>query len=183
MRRVVLIVVLSIAAFAGAGGAQTKRPIELADYYRLETVSDPQISPDGTRVAFVRNVIIEATNTRQSEIWIAKTDGSSPPTRLSAPSFSASAPRWSPTALSWPSLLDEGSPARPRLVDLVSENGPAVRRGVSDSRVLMAPRLSVRTTSGLRSPSSGRTNQRAQAIPYGSNATSMIASRAESSTG
>jgi dipeptidyl aminopeptidase/acylaminoacyl peptidase len=96
MRRVVLIVVLSIAAFAGAGGAQTKRPIELADYYRLETVSDPQISPDGTRVAFVRNVIIEATNTRQSEIWIAKTDGSSPPTRLSAPSFSASAPRWSP---------------------------------------------------------------------------------------
>ncbi len=61
MRRVVLTVVLSIAAFAGAGGAQTKRAIELADYYRLETVSDPQISPDGTQVAMVRTVVIEAT--------------------------------------------------------------------------------------------------------------------------
>ena len=68
MRRVVLTVVLSITAFAGVGGAQAKRAIELADYYRLEAVSDPQISPDGTQVAFVRSVIIEATNTRQSEI-------------------------------------------------------------------------------------------------------------------
>ncbi len=96
MRRVVLTAVLSIAAFAGAGGAQTKRPIELADYYRLETVSDPQISPDGTQVAMVRTVVVEADNARRSEVWLVPTDLSSRPVRLTSPSYSASAPRWSP---------------------------------------------------------------------------------------
>jgi dipeptidyl aminopeptidase/acylaminoacyl peptidase len=76
--------------------AQQKRGLELADYYRVESVSDPQISPDGRHVAFVRSVVVEADNARHSEIWLAPTDGSSPATRLTSPAFSASAPRWSP---------------------------------------------------------------------------------------
>ena len=56
-----------------------KRALELADYYRLEAVSDPQISPDGRQVAFVRSVIVESDNTRQSEVWLVPTDGSAPP--------------------------------------------------------------------------------------------------------
>ena len=96
MRQLASIVALSVIAFAGAIGAQAKRGIELADYYRLETASDPQISPDGTQVALVRNVIVEADNARRSEIWLVPTDLSSRPVRLTSPSSSASGPRWSP---------------------------------------------------------------------------------------
>ena len=83
-------------AIGTPAAAQEKRLLALADYYRLEAVSDPQISPDGRQVAFVRSVIIESDNTRQTEVWLAPTDGSAPATRLTTPAFSASAPRWSP---------------------------------------------------------------------------------------
>jgi len=72
------------------------RPIELADYYRIETAATPAISPDGHWVVFVRNTTVEAENRRHSELWIAPSDGGSPATRLTSPMFNATAPRWSP---------------------------------------------------------------------------------------
>src|SRR5579859_4942760 len=72
------------------------RPIELADYYRIETAATPAISPDGRWVVFVRNTTVEAENRRHSELWIAPSDGGSPATRLTSPMFNATAPRWSP---------------------------------------------------------------------------------------
>jgi dipeptidyl aminopeptidase/acylaminoacyl peptidase len=72
------------------------RPVELADYYRIETAAAPAISPDGRWVVFVRNTTIEAENRRHSELWIAPADGSAAATRLTTPTFNASAPRWSP---------------------------------------------------------------------------------------
>jgi dipeptidyl aminopeptidase/acylaminoacyl peptidase len=71
------------------------RPIELKDYYRIEAVSAPALSPDGRRVAFVRTRIDEAANKRISSIWLAPADGSSAPVLLSEASVSATAPRWS----------------------------------------------------------------------------------------
>ncbi len=72
------------------------RPVQLADYYRIETASTPAISPDGRWVVFVRNTTIEAENRRHTELWIAPSDASAAATRLTAPQFNASAPRWSP---------------------------------------------------------------------------------------
>ncbi len=97
MRQVAALVLVTGAVLGGAStSAQEKRPLSLADYYRLVAVSDPQISPDGRQVAFVRGVVIEADNLRHTEIWMAPADGSAPPTRLTSAAFSASAPRWSP---------------------------------------------------------------------------------------
>ncbi|MEW5918015.1 MAG: S9 family peptidase [Gemmatimonadota bacterium] len=77
--------------------AQTaKRPLSLDDYYLIEQVGSPAISPDGRWVAFVRTTIIEQENRRHSEIWLVAADGSQPPRRLTQPGFSASDPRWSP---------------------------------------------------------------------------------------
>ncbi|HTP32114.1 MAG TPA: S9 family peptidase [Candidatus Acidoferrales bacterium] len=72
------------------------RPIELADYYRVETAATTAISPDGRWVVFVRNTIAESDNGHHSELWISPSDGSAPATRLTTPAFNASAPRWSP---------------------------------------------------------------------------------------
>lgn len=79
-----------------AGAGMTPRSLELQDYYRIETASAPAISPDGKRVAFVRTYLVESENRRQSEIWLAPTDGTSPAIRITNPAFTASDPRWSP---------------------------------------------------------------------------------------
>jgi dipeptidyl aminopeptidase/acylaminoacyl peptidase len=72
------------------------RPVQLPDYYRVETAGTPAISPDGRWVVFVRNTTVEAENQHHSELWISPADGSVPATRLTTPAFSASAPKWSP---------------------------------------------------------------------------------------
>ena len=78
------------------GATSTPRALDLQDYYRVETATSPAISPDGKRVAFVRTYLIESENRRQSEIWVAPTDGSSPAMRITNPAFGATDPRWSP---------------------------------------------------------------------------------------
>lgn len=79
-----------------AQSTQTAHMPTLADYYRLESVGSPAISPDGDRVAFVRTQILEEENRRHSEIWLVSTAGDAPPVRLSSTAFSASNPGWSP---------------------------------------------------------------------------------------
>lgn len=81
---------------AGEGALAAPRALELQDYYRIETAGGPAIAPDGKRVAFVRSYLVENENRRQSEIWLAPSDGSSAAMRITNPSFSASEPRWSP---------------------------------------------------------------------------------------
>ena len=75
---------------------QSHRALDLKDYYRLESIGSPAISPDGKLVAFVRTYIIETDNRRNSEIWLAPSDGSSTAKRMTDPSVSSSNPRWSP---------------------------------------------------------------------------------------
>lgn len=66
------------------------RPVELADYYRLPTVSSPAIRPGSDVVAYVLTRIVEAENRRHSEICL------SPGGCLAQVKGSASDPRWSP---------------------------------------------------------------------------------------
>jgi len=92
MKKLVLLVAFSsLAVRSGAG-----RPLQLEDYYRVETASSPMISPDGRWVVFVRTRIVEAENRRHTELWISPSDGSRPASRLTSEGSNASAPRWSP---------------------------------------------------------------------------------------
>jgi len=83
--------------FALAGIALSQpRPLELKDYYKIESLAGPVLSPDGTRVAYVRTRINEAENKRRGEVWLAAADGSGQPMLVSDPAVGASNPRWSP---------------------------------------------------------------------------------------
>lgn len=84
------------ASSALAQISQDVRSPTLSDYYRMETVGSPAISPSGDRVAFVRTRIMEDKNRRHSEVWLVSTDGQPVPVRLTTPAFGASSPRWSP---------------------------------------------------------------------------------------
>ena len=85
-----------LIAFALLGTALAQRqPLQLKDYYQIESVSEPTLSPDARQVAFTHTRISEADNKRLSEIWLAPADGSTPPRRISDPAASATNPRWS----------------------------------------------------------------------------------------
>ena len=91
--RVALLVVTACALAAPA--AAQRRAITETDLLKFVWVADPQISPDGTHVAFVRVDVNEKADTYDTAIWIVKADGSEPPRRLTG-STRDSAPRWSP---------------------------------------------------------------------------------------
>ncbi len=58
-------------------------------------LSDPQLSPDGSRVAYVRRIADWDEGSRRYEIWMAHTDGGGDGP-WSTESSNASRPRWSP---------------------------------------------------------------------------------------
>ena len=74
----------------------TRRRLALSDLASIQGVSDPQISPDGRRVAFVVEAIEIETNQIRERIWLADVDGSSAPRPLTDGEDRESEPRWSP---------------------------------------------------------------------------------------
>src|SRR5881397_3433819 len=66
-----------------------QRAWQSTDYYRLNVVSNPALSPDGRRVAFVLTTVVEDKDRRHNEIWMAPADGSAPAFRYTSPSTEA----------------------------------------------------------------------------------------------
>lgn len=67
------------------------RPFGEADVERVRAVGDARLSPDGTRVAWVRGTTSVATNTTQSDIVVTTVANGA-----DVASFAGSSPRWSP---------------------------------------------------------------------------------------
>lgn len=66
------------------------------DVFELEIATDPQISPDGERVAYIRQSMDIMSDRSRSNIWVVSSDGARHRPLLSgADNFSS--PRWSPS--------------------------------------------------------------------------------------
>ena len=87
---------LALTLAAAPLAAQTPRPWRATDYYKLATVGTPALSPDGRYVAYMVTTVVEDKDRRHNEIWLARTDGSGKPFRLTSPTTEASGPVWSP---------------------------------------------------------------------------------------
>ncbi len=97
--------VLAITAFAtvqvalpvarAQAEAQGKRPLAPADIFALEYAGEPQISPDGQWVAYVRRWSDISTDRRHSNLWLVRADGSQH-RPLTGGAFTEQSPRWSP---------------------------------------------------------------------------------------
>src|ERR1700736_6371685 len=72
-----------------------KRNITEKDLWDFVWIGDPQISPDGTRVAFVRVTVNEKKEGYNTSIWSVPTAGSEEPHQLTKGDHD-STPRWSP---------------------------------------------------------------------------------------
>ncbi|HEV3062622.1 MAG TPA: S9 family peptidase [Vicinamibacterales bacterium] len=87
--------VLALSALSIAPRAQTRRFITEKDLLKFTWIADPQISPDGSQVAFVRVTVNEKENRYETSIFTVPAKGGEAPRRLTSGSRDVS-PRWSP---------------------------------------------------------------------------------------
>src|SRR4051812_41671666 len=83
-------IILGVSALA-----QIKRPLHQEDIYRLKTLGDPNISPDGEWIAFTMSSIDSAKDKRNTDIWMVSRDGRQQVQLTNSPDGENS-PRWSP---------------------------------------------------------------------------------------
>jgi Tol biopolymer transport system component len=88
----VLAVVAGLALTTNEATADTFKNV---DVFELEIAADPQISPDGSQVAYARRSNDIMTDQTRSNIWVVGTDGRGHRPLLSG-TDSYSSPRWSP---------------------------------------------------------------------------------------
>lgn len=87
-----LFMVFHIVAYAQTS---TKRLLVPSDIYRLQNLSDPQISPEGNWVAYTLTSVDTVKNKRISDIWMVSWDGKET-IQLTHTPDGESKPRWSP---------------------------------------------------------------------------------------
>ena len=105
--------ILTGIAFAGNSDVFT-----LGEFFELEYASDPQISPEGKRVVYVRNFADIMTDQRYSNLWIINRDGSNH-RPLTTGHRNDRSPRWSPdgTKLIYVSNMEGSSEVYMRWMD------------------------------------------------------------------
>lgn len=95
MRRVSgFLLSLSLFVFAFTALAQAKRPLTFDDMMAMQRVADAQIAPDGSRVAYVVNVINKDANRGQRSIWLVPSNGGAA-RQFIASDKNDDTPRWS----------------------------------------------------------------------------------------
>src|SRR5579859_2317472 len=93
-RRVLVIALCCAAAIAALAQAQ-KRSITEKDIFQFNWIGDPQISPYGERVAFVKVTVDDKKTGYDTAIWSVSTRGDEQPHRMTDGKHD-SGPRWSP---------------------------------------------------------------------------------------
>ncbi len=73
----------------------SQKPFVPSDVYKIKSISDPQVSPEGKWVAFVLSTPDSAKDKSISNIWMINWDGSES-VKLTASQDGESRPRWSP---------------------------------------------------------------------------------------
>lgn len=133
-RRAALLLVVTLLS---AGGLEAQRPVETQDLNRVQSVSDPQLSPDGDWVAYTVRGADTTRDKRQSDIWMTSWDGGRQ-VRLTWTPESEHAPRWSPDGGQLAFLSSRGDPRDADQLWLIDRAGGEARRitelpgGVSD---------------------------------------------------
>ncbi|MBI1874177.1 MAG: PD40 domain-containing protein, partial [Acidobacteria bacterium] len=107
--------------------AAGKRFITERDLLKFTWIADPQISPDGSTVAFVCVTINEKENRYETSLYVVPTSGSEAPRRLTS-GIRDTSPRWSPDGkrLAFVRSIDkDGKPQAGQIYLLPTDGGEA----------------------------------------------------------
>ncbi len=94
MKKAFVHVFVVLLVFSFAASAQ-RRNITEKDIFDFAWVGDPQISPDGSSVVFVKVTVNSARTNYDTSLWTVSTSGAEEPRRLTSGTRDSS-PRWSP---------------------------------------------------------------------------------------
>ncbi len=95
--RAVIFLLLSLSAIQvyAADAGQERRKLAPDDFYRVQDVSDPQVSPDGLWVAYVVTTNEREADEARSAVWMVSWDGRQR-LALTAAGDGTGKPKWSP---------------------------------------------------------------------------------------
>jgi len=97
LKRIVPVFCLALYAAAAwcADASPARRALSPEDFYRIQDLSDPQVSPDGAWVAYVVTANDREADEARSAIWMVSWDGKER-LALTAAADGTAKPRWSP---------------------------------------------------------------------------------------
>jgi dipeptidyl aminopeptidase/acylaminoacyl peptidase len=136
MKKLIFLLFLFLLFFFSREQTITKRMIRPADLYRLPTIGDAQLSPDGKWVAYVLTKVDSGKDKRDADIWMVSWDGSQHIQITNSPE-GESKPRWSPDSkyLSFLSSRQESKGSQVWLLDRRGGEGKRiteVKGGIND---------------------------------------------------
>src|SRR5690606_12501559 len=122
------IAVVLFTLACGVSAQAQKRGITEMDLFRFVWIADPQISPDGSQVAFVRVTVNEKEDQYDTSIWLVPADRTEPPRQLTRGTRDT-APRWSPDGrrLAFVRATDTEGRAQPPQIHVLSLDGGEAR--------------------------------------------------------
>jgi dipeptidyl aminopeptidase/acylaminoacyl peptidase len=121
---------LVLIILSGGAAAQSRRPMGFDDLISMKRVADAQISPDGTRVAYVVNVIDKQANRGKRSIWLVPAAGGQARQWITS-ERNDDTPRWSRDG-KWLAFLSSREGAPQIFVAAATDNaGASVRKVTS----------------------------------------------------
>ena len=87
--------VAALVAFVMPAPAAERTALQPMDLFAIQAASDPQMSPDGKRIAYVRIRADVVQDEWSTSLWVTDADGRNQQP-LTDPKESATDPRWSP---------------------------------------------------------------------------------------
>jgi len=117
------------------------KPFSAQDLVRLERVSNPQLSPDGSRVAYQLRETDYAANKGHHSLWLRPLEGADQPVRrLTAPGVEGRTPRWSADGRSLYFLSGRSGSAQVWRLDLAGgEAQPVTRTPLDVGSFMLSP--------------------------------------------
>src|SRR5882762_9425206 len=105
-RTALSIAAISLGCLPAVTAAQdSSHTLTVMDEFQLQTAVDPQISPDGKKIVYVRRFADPMTDKRYSNLWVVNADGTDH-RPISSGNRGDISPRWSPDGLRLAYLSD-----------------------------------------------------------------------------